>query len=307
MIDTTHPRLPEGLKEMGFEVDEGYNLSRDEILSRIDDYAGVIIRSRIPVDSEFIGAATNLKFIARVGAGMENIDISKAAENSTSLINAPEGNRGAVGEHAIGMLLMLFRNLKRADNEVRSGKWLREENRGYEIEGKTIGIIGYGHMGSSFAEKLKGFGARVVAYDPYISIEEEGVEQLNLEELKEVCDIVSLHVPLTSKTRCMVDLDFIDGMKKAFYLINTARGPVVKTADILKGLDSGKVAGACLDVLEFEKKSFENLFEDRNAILENLLERDNVILSPHIAGWTFESNLKMANTILEKVKALNLV
>lgn len=307
MIDTTHPNLPEGLQGLGFDVVEGYHLNREEVLHSIHEYVGVVIRSRMPVDNEFIRAASNLKFIARVGAGMENIDVAAAVENGISLLNAPEGNRGAVGEHAIGMLLSLFNNLKRADNEVRSGIWKREENRGFEIEGKTIGIVGFGNMGSAFAQKLKGFGATVLAYDPHISIDFDGVEQVSLQELHERADIVSLHVPLTEKTMYIFNADFIAAMAKPFYIINTARGAVLNTKDLLAGLDSGKIKGACLDVLEFEKRSFENLFEDKNELLEDLLNRDNVILSPHIAGWTFESNVKMAQAILKKVKDLNLI
>lgn len=309
IVDTVDAILTDGLKQLGYTVEEDYFSPKGGIIQKLDEYDGLVIRSRFPVDQELIEAGEKLKFIARVGAGMENIDIPFAQSKGIHLIKAPEGNRDAVGEHAVGMLLMLFNNLKRADAEVRKGMWRREENRGLELHGKTVGVIGYGQMGSAFAEKLRGFGCRVLAYDKYIfGYGNEFVKEVSLEELQREADIVSLHIPQAEETLGMMDLAFIDAFAKPFYLINTARGKSVKTADLVQGLKSGKVLGACLDVLEYEKASFEDMFsQDLPAAFEYLIKSERVILSPHIAGWTIESNQKMAQTIVDKVKTLNLV
>ncbi len=305
-IDTAHPSLQQGLEDLGFRCDYFANYSRIDYEKIIGEYEGVIIRSKIILDREILSKAGNLKFIGRVGAGMENIDLEYAQSCGIHCLNAPEGNRGAVGEQAIGMLLMLFNKLRKADAEVRRGIWLREENRGLEIEGKTIGIIGYGNMGSSFAQKLCGFGATVIAYDKYKkAYSDEFVTESNLTDLFEKCDILSLHVPLTDETRFMVDDEFLSRFRKEIFLINTSRGKVVKTSALVKHLKSGKIKGACLDVLEYEGLSFEQL--DAQKLPEpfsELIKMDNVILSPHIAGWTHESNLKLAKTIVNKVKAV---
>ena len=305
-IDTTHPALPEGLEKLGFQCDYFPNYQRADFKRIIGDYEGVIIRSKIKLDREILTKAKNLRFIGRVGAGMENIDVAFAEKQGIHCLNAPEGNRSAVGEHAIGMLLMLFNNLKKGDAEVRRGLWLREENRGIEIEGKTVGIIGYGHMGSAFAEKISGFGARVIAYDKYKSgFSGRFVTEVSLEDIFEQTDILSLHVPLTEETLFMVNREFLEKFKKNIWVINTSRGKVLKTADLVTGLKSGKVKGACLDVLEYEGLSFENL--DAKALPEafsELIKMENVILSPHVAGWTHESNRKLASTIVRKVEAL---
>ncbi len=308
-IDTAHPSLQEGLEKLGFQCDSFSEYDRRDFEKIIGSYEGVIIRSKIKLDREILEKAERLKFIGRVGAGMENIDVKYAESRGIQCLNAPEGNRGAVGEQAIGMLLMLFNNLKRADAEVRQGLWRREENRGFEIEGKTIGIVGYGNMGSSFAQKLCGFGAKVIAYDKYKKdYSDEFVTESTLSDLFEQCDILSLHVPLTEETRFMVDDEFLGRFRKDIFLINTSRGKVVKTRDLVKHLKTGKVKGACLDVLEYEGLSFEQL-DAQNLPLPfaELIKMENVILSPHIAGWTHESNLKLAKTIVEKVKALNLL
>ncbi len=321
LIDTVDPLLSEGLHKMGFELDEDYQSSKSEIEEKLAEYNGIVIRSRFPVDANFIGHGGNLKFIARVGAGMENIDIDFAESRNIHLIKAPEGNRDAVGEHAVGMLLMLFNNLKRADAEVRQGIWKREANRGLEIQGKTVGIIGYGYMGSAFAEKLRGFGCRVIAYDKYkTNFGNEWISEVSLDELQAAADIVSLHIPQTPETLAMVNSTFIEAFAKPFYLINTARGKSVKTEDLVKALKSGRILGACLDVLEYEKASFESMFVtspvDTNKAdkltrlpepFQYIINSDKVILTPHVAGWSQESNKKMAQVILEKVKALKLV
>lgn len=240
---------------------------------------------------------------------MENIDTATAKKQGIQCLNAPEGNRSAVGEQAVGMLLMLFNNLKKGDGEVRRGLWLREENRGLEIEGKTIGIIGYGNTGGAFAKRLSGFGARVLAYDKYkTAFSDSYVTEVSLEELFTETDILSLHVPLTDETRFMIDGGFLQKFLKNIWLINTSRGKVVKTEDLVDALKSGKVLGACLDVLEFEGLSFENLEADKlPKAFSELVKMQNVILSPHVAGWTYESNLKLAATIVRKVKMLQKV
>ena len=305
-IDSTHPSLQQGLEELGFQCDYFPDFQRNDFKRIIGNYEGVIIRSKIKLDVEMLAAAAKLEFIGRVGAGMENIDVAFAEKQGIRCLNAPEGNRSAVGEHAIGMLLMLFNNLKKGDAEVRRGLWLREENRGIEIEGKTIGIIGYGNMGSAFAEKASGFGAKVVAYDKYkTGFSSKWVTEVSLEKLFEQTDILSLHVPLTDETLFMVNSNFLGRFRKNIWLINTSRGKVVKTDDLTKALKSGKVRGACLDVLEFEGLSFENLEADKlPSAFAKLVKMQNVILSPHVAGWTHESNLKLAATIVNKVKEL---
>ncbi len=304
-IDSTHPSLPEGLEQLGFQCDFFPQYSREDFMRIMGNYEGVIIRSKIKLDREILEKAHKLQFIGRVGAGMENIDLAFAEQKGIRCLNAPEGNRSAVGEHATGMLLMLFNHLKKGDAEVRQGLWLREENRGLEIEGKTVGIIGYGNMGSAFAEKISGFGAKVLAYDKYkTGFSDRFVTEVEPETLFAETDILSLHVPLTEETRYMVNRDFLARFKKPLWLINTARGKVVNTADLVEALRSGKVKGACLDVLEFEGLSFENL-ETGNLpqAFSELIRLDNVILSPHVAGWTHESNRKLADTIVRKVEA----
>lgn len=305
-VDSTHASLPDGLEKAGFSCDYFPDYRRADFMKIIGGYEGVIIRSKILLDEEILSKATRLKFIARVGAGMENIDVSFAESLGINCLNAPEGNRGAVGEQAVGMLLMLFNHLLRADAEVRKGIWRREENRGLEIEGKTIGIIGYGNTGGSFARKLSGFRPKVLAYDKYkTGFSDAYVKEAAVNQLFEECDVVSLHLPLTEETQFLVDNSFIRLFKKPFFLINTSRGKIVKTDDLVENLKSGKILGACLDVLEFEGLSFESLDQESlpRAFAE-LVQMDNVVLSPHIAGWTYESNLKLSATIVEKVKAL---
>ncbi|MBE0651989.1 MAG: hypothetical protein IH595_14275 [Bacteroidales bacterium] len=305
-IDSTHPSLVEGLEKAGFSCDYFRDYHRGDFMKIIGGYEGVIIRSKIKLDAEILFEAKKLKFIGRVGAGMENIDVDFAESHGITCLNAPEGNRGAVGEQAVGMLLMLFNHLLRADAEVRKGIWRREENRGLEIEGRTIGIIGYGNTGGSFARKLSGFRPKVIAYDKYkTEFSDVYAREATMEVLFEECDVVSFHLPYTDETHFLVNDEFIRKFKKPIFLINTSRGKIVKTDDLVKNLKSGKVLGACLDVLEFEGLSFENLNQENlpKAFTE-LIQMDNVVLSPHIAGWTHESNLKLSATIVRKVKAL---
>ena len=302
-LDSNHPLLLNQLNDLGYTNDKDYTSSKSEIEAKIHLYDGLIIRSRFTIDKEFLDKATNLKFIGRVGAGLENIDCDYAEQKGVYLISAPEGNRNAVGEHTLGMLLSLFNKLNKADNEVRKGKWLREENRGIELDGKTVGLIGYGNMGKSFAKKLRGFDVDVLCYDLKSNISDENCKQVSLEELQLKADVLSLHTPETNLTTKMINSDFINQFKKPFWIINTARGKSVVTKDLVTALKSGKILGAGLDVLEYEKKSFENLFtKEIPEAFQYLINAKNVLLSPHVAGWTVESNQKLAQTIVDKIK-----
>lgn len=291
------------LSEAGFSNEENYKASKAEVEEIISKYDGIVLRSRFNIDKQFLDAAKNLKFIARVGAGLESIDIDYAEKLGIKLIAAPEGNRIAVGEHALGMLLSLFNNLNRADSEVKNGLWNREPNRGIELEGKTVGIIGYGNMGKAFAKKLRGFDCEVICFDIKENVGDENAKQVSLKELQQKADVLSLHTPWTPLTDKMVDSEFINSFSKPFWLINTARGKSVVTADLVSALKSRKILGAGLDVLEFEKSSFETLFDSDNLpnSLKELFAMDNVIFSPHIAGWTVESKEKLARIIAEKI------
>lgn len=301
-IDSNHPLLWNQLQDAGFSNEEDFTSSKEKIENKIQNYQGIVIRSRFKIDKQFLDKATNLQFIARVGAGLESIDCDYAQEKGVRLIAAPEGNRNAVGEHALGMLLSLFNNLNKADREVRSGHWNREANRGHELDGKTVGIIGYGNMGKSFAKKLKGFDVEVLCYDILENVGDENARQVTLEELCKKTDVLSLHTPWTPETDKMINTDFIARFEKPFWFINTARGNSVVTADLVEALKSGKILGAGLDVLEYEKLSFENLFEgEKPQAFEYLLQAENILLTPHIAGWTFESKEKLAQTIVDKI------
>jgi D-3-phosphoglycerate dehydrogenase len=301
-IDSNHQLLWEQLEQAGFQNEADFTSSKEEIEAKIESFHGIVIRSRFKIDQSFLDKATNLQFIARVGAGLESIDCEYAVAKGIHLIAAPEGNANAVGEHAIGMLLSLFNHLKKANNEVKSGQWIREGNRGHELEGKTIGIIGYGNMGKSFAKKLRGFDVKVLCYDILPNISDENATQVSLAELHEQADVVSLHTPWTLETNKMINADFMNQFKKSFWFINTARGNSVVTEDLVKALQSGKILGAGLDVLEYEKGSFETLFEgEKPAAFTYLLQAENVLLTPHIAGWTVESHQKLAQTIVDKI------
>jgi len=302
-IDSVHPVLQKRLEENGFDCHLAYSLSRQEVLDCIDQYFGVVIRSRIKIDQEILSSATNLKFIARSGAGMENIDVDLAEKKNIACFNAPEGNRDAVGEHAIGMLLSLFNNLKRGDEEVRKGIWRREENRGVELGGKTVGIIGFGNNGKAFAQKLSGFGCSVLAYDKYAQPEESSIASpASLEQIWKNADVVSFHVPLTEETHYYFDETFLANCQKPIYLVNMARGKCVNTKALVDGLRSGKVLGACLDVLEYEKFSFEQLqSEDLPETFRELINSEKVILSPHVAGWTHESHKRLSMVLADKI------
>lgn len=304
-IDSNHSLLITQLNDLGYTNDEDYTSSKEEIETKIHLYDGFIIRSRFSIDKNFLDKAKNLKFIGRVGAGLENIDCEYAITKNIELIAAPEGNRNAVGEHSLGMLLSLFNKLNKADREVRNGKWLREDNRGIELDGNTVGIIGYGNMGKSFAKKLRGFDVEVLCYDIKPNVGDNNCKQVSLLELQEKATVLSLHIPQTNLSENMVNSDFINSFKKNFWLINTARGTSVVTKDLVSALKSCKIVGAGLDVLEYEKSSFENLFSDNKMpeAFQYLINSENVILSPHVAGWTVESKERLAQTIVDKIKA----
>lgn len=307
LLDKNHPLITEQLSAKGFVFEEDFTSSYDEVLKKISNYDGIIIRSRIPVDKNFLEHAKNLKFIARVGAGMENIDVEFAKSLGIKLISSPEGNRDSVAEHVVGMLLILTNRLFIASNEVKNGIWKREENRGDELLGKTFGIIGYGNMGKAVAKRLSGFGVKVIFHDILPNLSDEYGTQVSLETIKNEADILSLHLPITPETHYIIDEKFISEMKKDFYFVNTARGKNVKTKDLVEAIQSGKIKGAALDVLEYEKSSFENLdtstslSASENEDLKFLLSSEKVIVTPHIAGWTIQSKEKLAQIIVDKI------
>lgn len=302
-IDSNHPVLHETLMNAGHTCDLNYHWTKEEISDNIHLYDGVVIRSRIKLTKELIDKAIRLKFIARAGAGMENIDVTYAESKGIKCLHAPEGNKDAVAEHALGMLLSLFNNLCRANKEVREGKWIREGNRGVELMGKTVGIIGFGNMGSAFAERLRGFGVKVMVYDKYKNgFGNEFIIESTLQDLFDNTDVLSLHTPLTDETQYLINDAFIQSFKKNIYIINTARGKCLNTVDLVKNLLSGKILGACIDVLEYEAVSFENIDATSTPeAFKQLIECDNVMLSSHIAGWTHESNEKIARVLAGKI------
>ena len=287
-IDTVHPILHQRLENTGYQCIDATDFSKEQCIASIESAKGIVIRSRFRMDEMFLKNAKSLEFIARSGAGMENIDEAYCESRGIELFNAPEGNRNAVAEHALGMLLNLFRHIKKGDAEVRTGIWDREGNRGVELDGKTVGIIGFGNNGSAFARKLSGFDVQVLAYDKYKKAANLGqVEEASMERIFEEADVVSFHVPQTEETLFWGNADFFNYFAKPIYLLNMSRGKIVKTHDLLDAIDAGKVRGACLDVIEFESSSFSEI--DKNETLNRLLNHSKVLLSPHIAGWTQES------------------
>lgn len=302
-LDTVHEILSKRLQEKGFECIHMENSDLENIRSALPEIHGIVIRSRFPMDEKLLGIARNLKFIARSGAGMENIDVPYCESREITLFNAPEGNRNAVGEHALGMLLALLNKLHTGDREVRTGLWRREENRGIELDGKTVGIIGFGNNGSAFARKLRGFDVKVLAYDKYKSgFQDNFVTEATLSELYENADVVSFHIPQNEETIFFADDEFFHQFKKPIWLLNLARGKVVRTSSLVNALKSNKVLGAGLDVLEYEKTSFESFFEQEiPADLNYILQSDRVILSPHVGGWTVESYFKLSDVLADKI------
>ena len=301
IIDEMHLSILEMLKQEGHEVNYSPKITRPEILAQVGEYEGFIIRSKTPMDRELLEKAHQLKFIGRAGAGLDQIDLEYLESRGVKLFHAAKGNRDAVAEHAVGGLLALFNHVIKADQEVRKGIWDREGNRGHELMGKTVGIMGYGNMGGSFAKRLAGFGVRILAYDKYKKdFGNEQVEEVSWEKLKEEADILSIHVPLTPETRGFFTLKELKGFKKPFWLINTARGEVISFSVLNQALDQGIVRGAVLDVLENEK--FQKFSESQKTEFERLAQRNNVIFSPHVAGWTFESYVKINEVLVQKIK-----
>lgn len=300
VLDKGHSILSEKLLDAGFELDYYLSVSREQLFEIISQYSVLIVRSKLLVDKELIDRAVNLKVIGRIGAGMDAIDTDYAEKKGIVCLNSPEGNRDAVGEHCLGLLLALFNKICIADSQVRKGLWLREDNRGLEIKGKTIGLIGYGNMGRSFAQRLSGFDCKVIAYDKYkTNYSDEYAEQCSLGEIFSQSDVLSFHTPLTEETKYMFNSSFIQQFKKPFYLLNTSRGKVVNTKDLIEALNEGKILGAGLDVLEFE--AFSNELQDVPSELQDLFSRTNVVLTPHVAGWSVESNYKLSYYLAEKI------
>ena len=303
VTDKTHPILCEKLQAAGYHCDVQADLSYNELLAIVNNYDALVVRSKVEIDRNFLDNTHSLKCIGRVGAGMETIDVDYAEQKGIKCLNSPEGNRDAVGEHALGMLLTLFNNMLRANNEIRSGLWKREANRGLEIKGKTIGIIGFGNMGSSFAKRLRGFECNIISYDKYKkNYAPDYVEEVSLEEMFNRADVVSFHVPLTDETHYMADAAFFNSFAKPIYLINTARGAVVKTVDLVSAMQMGKVLGVALDVIEYENMSKDGLdLESLTPDFKYLLQADNAVLTPHIGGWTVESKYKLADVLADKI------
>jgi D-3-phosphoglycerate dehydrogenase len=301
IVDHLHPAFKEKAAAIGYLVDDQPLINRSETLLAIPNYDGIAVRTKFNIDRELMEAGVNLKFIARAGAGLDNIDEAYAKERGIALLNAPEGNMDAVGEHAVGLLLSLMNNFRQADQQVRDRIWDREGNRGYELKGKTVGIIGYGFMGKSFARKLQGFGVEVIAYDKYkTGFSDAFVREVSMEEIVKHSDILSLHIPLTSETRRLVTEEYLFHFRKPLFFINTARGEIVETNAILKGIAGGKILGAGLDVLEVEK--FPVLAEQ--SWYQELCANPKIILTPHVGGWTFESYKKISEVLAGKLEEL---
>ena len=303
-LDTVHPILQERLEQTHlFECINAAEWSFETCLKNIHDAAGFVVRSRFPMDAAFLGAAPNTEFIARSGAGMENIDEAYCEQRNITLFNAPEGNRNAVGEHALGMLLSMMNKIHTANRDVKNGIWDREGNRGEELDGKTVGIIGYGNNGKAFAQKLRGFDVKVLAYDKYkTNYGDDFVMEATLEAVLNKADVISFHIPQNEETIHFADQEFFDGLGKAIYLLNLSRGKIVDSKALIDAITNGKVKAAGLDVNEFEKKSFENFFDENvNPDLKFLLESDRVLLTPHVGGWTVESYFKLSDVLADKI------
>jgi D-3-phosphoglycerate dehydrogenase len=303
IVDDIHPIFIEQAEAMGYDCSYQPTIKPDEAYKILSDYDGLVIRSKFLVTKTVIDLSKNLRFICRAGAGMDNIDEGYANQKSIILINAPEGNMDAVGEHAMGLLLNLMNKINLADAEVRNGIWKREANRGHELKGKTVGIIGYGFMGKSFAKKLSGFGVNVIAYDKYkTGFSDQYAREVSMEEIVKHSDVISFHVPLTSETNGLVNDEYLFHFKKPIFLLNTSRGKVVKTQAVLNAIKQGKILGAGLDVLEVEK--FPALGEQ--PWFDELRQSDKVILTPHVAGWTFDSYRRISEVMAEKLSQIKL-
>lgn len=305
IIDSMHESIFDMLTEIGVSYDYRPTITRQEIKSVLMNYDGLMVRSKTVVDRDLLGETPTLKFIARAGAGIDNLEEDYILSKGIAIVHAAEGNRDAVGEYAVGALLSLMRNIPKADKEVRAMVWEREGNRGEEIMGKTIGLIGYGNMGQSFARRLKGFECKVLAYDKYkTNLSDSYATESTMDELHREADILSLHIPLTAETRAMVDEQYLSRFDKKLILVNTSRGEIVPFESVVQGFATNKLRGAVLDVLENEKLS--TLTERQTAAFNSLKVRTDVIFTPHIAGWTFESHIKINVALTKKIKALKL-
>ncbi len=304
IIDKTHESIVTALKEAGYEVDYRPDIQRDELLQTAGKYDGMVVRSKTTIDTELIEKATRLKFVARAGAGIDQLDVKALQARNIQILNAPEGNRDALAEHAVGMLLCLFNKINLADQQVRQCIWEREGNRGVELMGKTVGLVGYGNMGQAFAQRLSGFGVQVLAYDKYKeNYGDAYAQQASMEQLHEQTDILSFHIPLTAETRYMVDVSYLNKFKRNLYLINTARGELIKLEVLAEMLEKGKLKGAVLDVLENEK--LNSLLPLQKEMFNKIIQFTNVVLTPHVGGWTFESYEKISRVLAEKIKSSN--
>ncbi|MGJ1287247.1 NAD(P)-dependent oxidoreductase [Sphingobacterium spiritivorum] len=298
IVDDVHEVLLEKLQDAGIAYDYQPDITRAEAEKQISEYSGLVIRSKFQVDIAFMDLASGLSFIARAGAGMDNIDEAYAASRNITLINAPEGNRDAVGEHMTGMLLSLMNNLNRSHQQIKNRQWLREENRGYELKGRTVALIGYGNNGQAMAKKLSGFDVNLIAYDKYkTGFSDEYAREVSMEEVVKYADVLSFHIPLTRETKGMVDQEYLFHFRKPIFFLMGARGGIVDIPAVLKNLDSGRIIAAAFDVLPVEK--FPSLGEQ--PWFEDLMSRENVLVSPHVAGWTFESYYKLSAIVAEKI------
>ena len=299
-LDSNHDILAQGLSKLGCINVFDFKSNKEDIMASIENHDAIVIRSRFPIDKAFLETAQHLRFIARVGSGLENIDVAYAKSLGIEIISSPEGNANAVGNHALAMLLGLLNNLPKGAHDIANGNWEREGNRGEELDGKTIGLIGYGHTGRHFAKKLQGFDVKVLCHDILPNKGDENATQVSLAVLQAQADIVSLHLPQTPETEAYININFINQMAKPFWLINTSRGNQVVIDDLLEAMENKTIKGAGLDVLPFEKSSFEQL--DHNPQLQQLIDNPLVLLSPHIAGWTHQSKERLAQVILDKIK-----
>tara|TARA_R110001592_G_scaffold307299_2_gene580867 strand:+ start:399069 stop:399992 length:924 start_codon:yes stop_codon:yes gene_type:complete len=300
-VDTVHEILEERLTKAGYHCIDFTSKSLEELEASAKDFTGIVIRSRFPMNRPFLKKCSQLKWLARSGAGLENIDLNACDELGITVHSSPEGNQQAVAEHALGMLLNMLNKIIPATISVSQGKWDRELHRGKELSGRSVGIIGYGHMGQSFAQLLKAFSCKIYAYDKYKTVEEEGIINCTLEELKQHAEIISLHLPQSSETHHFINEDFISDLVHPIYVINTARGKHLSSEALLKGIETGKVMGAALDVLEYESSSFGKL--NNNETYQNLIHNNRIIITPHVAGWTVESYFKLSNVLADKILA----
>jgi len=304
-IDSVHPILEQRLTQAGFICQRHFKTTFEELTKILPNAYGLVLRSRFTIDAAFLAHCPQLKFIARSGSGLENIDKQTCEFKQIRLYNSPEGNRNAVAEHALGMLLSLLNKLNKADKEVRSGIWSREQNRGEELDGKTVGIIGYGNNGAAFAKKLRGFDVKVLAFDKYkTGFGDHFVQECTLEAIQQQADILSFHIPQNKETKYLFNQEFLQQMQKPFYLLNLSRGKIVETEVLIRGLQLGRIKGAGLDVLEYEQKSFEAFFDrEMPPAFQALIKQENVVLTPHVGGWTTESYVNLSSVLADKILA----